>query len=343
MTLYTDNLYKFIIQENAPYFPELRILSGYGSAPFLRKVATEFPNLKIDLYLGMTLQGVSQQNHDEYCKLMNQNSNLRVFYQIKGIQSHVKLIEFKTKNSSRVFVGSANFTENGFVNQRELMTEVSSEVNGLFDFQKDLSIECTFQDITEYILFFQESASTIENQEMNSELSNSESNNIRETDMEVAEKTKLIQKTTGKKHHPTIQNLRAQVNYSYYNKFSLEIVLDENNNPRWLDTGINSWVNGKTPVLTQTPKVSFDKLFPVEKIVEVFADDGNQYKGKLTGRFNGSFMLINGNFYEYIKKNIGLKEYRAISREDLLDFGYTELHFERIDELKYIMTFGLKD
>lgn len=342
MTLYTTNLYERLIETNAPHFCELRVMSGYGSPTFFEKIATRYKNLKIKIYIGMTFQGISKKSHKFYIKLMRENPNIEVFYQIKGIQSHIKLIEFKKKNLRKAYMGSANFTENGFINQRELMTEVNDETDTLFNSQEIVSLKANSTSIHNYITFFDEESQLEHNEECNIESVN---DNYSENTIENVNTPKKINQNKNEKlvNKNKLMDFRSETNYLFYKKFDIEIVLDEKKNPRCLDSGINSWINGKDPVLTQTPKLSFAKLFPIEKTFEILTVEGEKYKAKLTGKFNGDLKLLDANFYDYIKKLIGLKERRAISRQDLLDFGCTKLSFERLDEFKYIMTFGLND
>lgn len=112
----------------APEFNVLRIISGYGSASFLKKVVNGFSHLTIELYLGMTFQDVWQKNHKAYCALMRK-SNIDIYYQVEGIQNHMKLVEFKSP--TKMFICSANFTEDGFIKQRELIAEVEEETDSL--------------------------------------------------------------------------------------------------------------------------------------------------------------------------------------------------------------------
>lgn len=340
MTLYINNLYTHIIQREAPNSTHLRVISGYGSASFLEKVANEFPNLKIQLFLGMTSQGISVRNHEGYRTLMKRNTNIQVYYQINEVPNHMKVLEFSSETQSTAFIGSANFTENGFVTQREIMTQVTDSLASLFKYQLEVSVECTKDAIEKLLIIFSdENFSKVKN-----EISNVEDSNNVENTMTLVEVNKIdIDDLEYQKQTQRIRDLRSQANPEYYHTFNLEIVLDSKYNPRWNSTGINSWTENKIPVLEQTSKILFDKLFPIDNNFQVYADDGHVYIGELTGRFNGNFKLVNGNLYDYVRNHIGIKEYRPISREDLQSYGDTRLHFERLDENLYSMCFGLID
>lgn len=337
--LVTENLYHNIIEKEAPYFNELIIISGYGSADFLANITSRYPHLKISLFLGMTQTnlGISKKNHCEFKKLTELNNNIFVYYQINGAPTHMKVVEFCLGETRKTYVGSANFTENGFINNRELMVLITESATELFVEQMKVSLLCTNERIDDYIYFYSENEEALESV-------------IREEgskyDNEVNER-KLTNPKESRDIEPDIifkfKDIRSTRNFSFFNIFEIEIVLNQINDPRWYDSGINSWMNGKIPSLLQTPKVFFDKIFPVGEVFEIIADDGKIYDAKLTGRFNKNLELVNGNFYEYVRKRIGLNEKRPISRDDLKMYGNTKICFERIDELKYLMSFNLYD
>lgn len=337
--LVTENLYHNIIEKEAPDFNELKIISGYGSSEFLANITSKYPHLKISLFLGMTQTnlGISKKNHDEFKKITELNNNILVYYQINGVPTHMKIVEFCLGETKKSYVGSANFTENGFINNRELMTLITDSTKELFCEQMKVSLLCTDETIDEHIFFYSENEGTMES--LIQEESSNYSDEIKNKKLENPQGLRYTESDIVFK----FRNVRSTRNFSFFNIFEIEIVLNQINNPRWYDSGINSWVNGTTPSLLQTPKVFFDKIFPVGEIFEIIADDGQIYDAKLTGRFNKNLELINGNFYEYVRKRIGLNEKRPISREDLEIYGKTKVCFERIDELKYLMSFNLYD
>lgn len=66
MTLIYENLYDNIIAKNADRYSHLRVITGYSSGNFVHRVLNDFPNLKIELYLGMAMQGISNRDHKAY-------------------------------------------------------------------------------------------------------------------------------------------------------------------------------------------------------------------------------------------------------------------------------------
>lgn len=328
MTVISENLYDEIICKEASRSSELRMISGYGSWTFLKKVKQEFPSLKITLIIGMTVFGISKSNHEGFQKICRQYDDVNVYYTIDGLPNHMKLMQFINDNQVISFLGSANFTENGFINQKEIMANIDDDVTKVFINQQAMCKMCTSEDIHEYVLVFSDESSISENS----------------YDLEISLPTSIDEDGNGKLRKQDMftklrfRNLRSNIDISYYSVFDLEIILG-GNNPRWKDSGINAWVNGKTPTLLQTPSLFFDKIFPLDENFEIYADCGKRYLAKIGGRFSGHLEFLNGSIYDYVREKIGLISKRPISRDDLLNYGNTKLHFERIDRLKYLMSF----
>ena len=108
--LFNNDLYKKIICKEASRFNYLRIISGYGSADFLRRVNRDFPELQIDLFIGMYKEGFSINSHKKFIEIMTEYPDVQVYYQYEGKSTHIKLIEFSDKMKRSTYVGSDNFT-----------------------------------------------------------------------------------------------------------------------------------------------------------------------------------------------------------------------------------------
>ncbi|WP_413367301.1 phospholipase D family protein [Lysinibacillus sp. 3P01SB] len=333
-----NNLYEQIIKREAARSAKLRVMSGYGSAAFLRKVAEEFPGLQIELFIGMSGEGITRNNHNGYRSLINENKNIKVYYQIDGAPTHMKILEFSSPNNKSVFIGSANFTENGFFNNREIMVCVQEDMEPLFNIQKEVSVSCMDINIEKKVRI-------IDGEPL--ELPDNSGEKLKEYENKKNEMPLIITdpalgSVEEKKHRLNrIMGLRKKASPKYYNKFDIEVVLEEKYNTRWDFTGINALFDGKEPALEQTPKIFFDTIFPVGEIINIYTDDGSIYHANVSGRFNGQLKLVDGNLYEYIQKRIGLNEFRAISRQDMIKYGVTKLSFERLNEKDYLMYFDL--
>ncbi|MEB8068153.1 restriction endonuclease PLD domain-containing protein [Mammaliicoccus fleurettii] len=325
MSVYIDNLYGNIISENFKS-DKLKTITGYASAPFLKKVIEEIPDLIIEIYIGMSQQGISINNHKEFCNLMNKHENLKIYYQIKGKNNHMKLYEFSKKSTRKTIIGSANFTENGFFNNQEIMVEAEFDTNDIFKRQKELSLLCTTPNIDKFIDFYNEDSNDVNVEGETQRDNNSSLSNI-----------STIQKE--QEYISTFKKLKTNPNPHYYRKFKIEIVLNKHQNPTWSEKGINAWINNRQPYLQSSQKVFFEKYFPNDEIFYIYTDDGIKFKCKLGGKFNSEIHFVNSNIYEYVKRRINLTVNRPISRDDLINYGNTAFNFTRVNETKYLLEF----
>nr|WP_263314754.1 restriction endonuclease PLD domain-containing protein [Mammaliicoccus sp. Marseille-Q6498] len=329
MSVYNSNLFENVIIKNVE-FENLKIITGYASATFLKKVIEELPQLNIEIYIGMSQQGISTENHSEFCDIMSNCKNINIYYQYIGINNHMKLFEFKNNSGSKVFIGSANFTENGFIKNQEILGEVNLDPTSMFLRQKELSIMCTHPDVDTLIDFYIEEN---EEQEVDQII---KGKNIIEGENE----NNIYKKSKKSSYIPTFKKLRNNPNTHYFNKFDIEVVLDEKANPTWSEKGINAWVNNKSPHIQSTLRVVFEKYFPTDEIFEVYTDDGFKFKCRISGKFNSELQFINENIYEYIKNRINLNQNRPISRNDLTEYGKTKFHFIKVEKNIYLLDFA---
>lgn len=352
MDTYFVNLYENIFGKIANNYTHLRIISGYASASFLSRVINDFPHLKIELFLGMTLHGVSKNNHLEFQSLIKRYENINVFYQIKGKPNHMKILEFSTKTSNKIFIGSANFSENGFFNHKEVLTEIDFLPESLFIDQVNDSLICNDKSINDFIKFYDEDTNDLSlvNDKIDSAASLVEvdecevSNELENENVLQQNATTISSKIKGnvgkRKSIKSWSLLRGRIDYEYYLSFEVTVILQRNNNPRWANKGINAWVDGRNPVLVQTPKLLFAKVFPCNEKFSIYTDDNKLFNAKLTGKFNGELEVLNFNLYDYIRERIGLVEKRPISYDDLVSNGYATMYFTRINHNEYKMSFN---
>jgi len=343
MEIYIEDLYENIFGRVANDYTSLKVISGYASANFLSRVINDFPHLKIELFLGMTSQGVSEKNHLDFQSLMKKNGNISVFYQVEGIPNHMKILEFSKgiPINKKVFIGSANFSENGFFYNKEVMTEIDSLPEILFDDQVKISLSCLDEHINSYVEIYgnearkQDLGDSIENEGFN-QTENDTSLQISVTDL----RSKLSNNQNRRVAINSWELLKNKRDPKYYHSFEITVVLPKENNARWANKGINGWVDYRVPVLEQTPKVLFIKVFPQDEEFTIYTDDNQILNAKLTGNFNGQLEVLNLNLYDYIRSRIGLIEKRPISYDDLVTSGYTTMYFTRINQNEYKMSFN---
>lgn len=331
MTTYTTNLYDRIIVSHAKVSSRLKVISGYASSTFLKRVIEEFPSLKIDLYIGMTHQGVSKKDHEMYCEWTRDNGQVKVYYQTTLIPNHMKILMFEVGALKRIFLGSANFSENGFLYQQEIMTEVETNLDALYIQQHANSIICIHPQVDKYVTFFEVDyvSQAFGEQEI----------------LERIEEIKLDEDEQNLQQYLQFKStLEASTTNSFSKDFSIEVVLPKSGNPHWASNGVNAWRQNKQPHLLQTNKVKFNNYFPSEQMFDIYADDGVKLKAKVTGKFNSRQLSVeNVNLYEYVCKRIGLNNGAPISYENLLAYGRTNMVFNRIDNKTYIMNFRVEN
>lgn len=329
MNTYTDKLYENIIVPFAKESSCLKIISGYASSTFLNKVKTEFPHLQIDLFLGMTYQGISRQDHNRYSTWSKEDDKIKVFYQIHPVPNHMKIVCFRSPIKKHTYIGSANFSENGFLYQREIMTEIHDDIEELFKIQHENSIICTEKDVETFINIYDATYDRllIEEQQI----------------FEEPEKLSLEDEQQNLQNYFYLDSEFRQNSLNKKNEFSIEVVLPQAQNRHWDVNGINAWRQNETPHLIQTPKVMFDKYFPYERMFEIYTDDGIKLKAIVKGKFNSRKLYSeNVNIYKYVCKRIGLKNNAPISHENLLAYGRTSMLFKRIDNKTYLMDFRIE-
>lgn len=150
--IHTENLYSSIILKNAKNIKKFRVITGYSSGLFIERVLQDCPNASIELYIGMALQGISKIDHLRYIRL-SRRKNVNVFYVYRLPNVHQKIIEITDNSGDQItYVGSANFSENGFGKQSEILTTVADDLDGVFKTIKDQVALCSDKEILQYIL-----------------------------------------------------------------------------------------------------------------------------------------------------------------------------------------------
>lgn len=326
MKVYYNDLYTGIFHENTNRYNNVRIISGYSSNTFLEKVMLDFPKINIELYIGMICEGISEENHNKYQAIMKENKNIQIYYQVNGVPNHMKLYDFFNDIDHLMFIGSANFSENGFSNQKEIMGQVIFNANELFEEQKNNSLLCIDKDIDKYISLFEDP---------NKEKKYSS----REDDDELIKDKPQIKKG----RRVTINHFlkRYKKDKSFIgNEFNFFIVHSSIADINWDRSGINNWVLKRESTIKQTTtKVEFKELFPLETEFKIYTDDDYTFTAKIGGDFDREIYFKDVDIYNYFKLRIGLKENRPISYEDLKEYNLSSAFFTRISEREYFVEF----
>lgn len=317
--IYNNELYLNVLKENCKIYDKLSIISGYASASFLERIIEEFPNLKIELFIGMSQEGVLRANHKQYLRIMSINKNVNIYYQYKAALTHIKAYVFSNSEETKSFAGSANFTENGFIFNNELLCETNESLNELFDDQKKKSKLCNDKSINEYLQIV-------------------DKRNLREDIFNDIDSIKKNIKEFNKKN-----NIKSDLKVDNSDVFiKLPIVVPLKANKRWDSSGINGEFSNRNPHLIKSNynNVADMKSFFIQDAeLDIIDFKGESIKGKLDGEFNRELHFLNINLYDYFSNIIGLKEKTPITHEHLEYFGYKFFTFKKVDSNKYLLTF----
>lgn len=152
--LHNSNLLDHVF--STPYendFDTVQISSGYASPEFLVFILNKFPNLSIDLTIGMIPKDkIFKSNHSAFVDLMSRYPKLTVSYVTSPQPNHSKIYHWlhSQTNETKTFVGSANFSINGFLINQETMLQ-SNEVT-IQDLSTNLSTTlCTSEEATSFV------------------------------------------------------------------------------------------------------------------------------------------------------------------------------------------------
>lgn len=330
MIKYSD-LYSELFSELAKSYDELEIISGYASPVFLSKVIKDFPHLKIKLFIGMSDEGISINSHLKY-KEIQETSNASIYYQsnkINGVKpNHIKAYKFSKGDDHRVFIGSPNFTENGFFNNREILSEISSDLSDLFDDQMNNSVSCVEPNITDYIKFIvSEAKGAIKNDQYEEP----------PTELVVLgnQEFKYIKLSNNVRND--LYSYRKNIDKGYHKFFKVRIALNASSNSRWATIGINGKLSGEPSVLKYSPDGYLYDLFPIGKEIIIHTDDGKVLRGKLVGSFGKDLTLIDDTWYDYTVNRLGIDFGIPLSNENLSQLKCASFEFERINDSEYIM------
>src|SRR5699024_9049402 len=127
MKVYTEDLYNNVLKSNLNRYSKLKILSGYASSSLLEHIINEYPNLWIELNIGMAREGITKNEHAKFKKLSS--NYVKVYYNTSNKYNHMKIYEFTNTEEKVYYTGSANFSDNGFIENEEILVQVDYNLN----------------------------------------------------------------------------------------------------------------------------------------------------------------------------------------------------------------------
>ncbi|MCE5043742.1 phospholipase D family protein [Staphylococcus chromogenes] len=329
-----SSLFQEVFESNLKKYKSVRIVSGYASASFLEDLLKINNDLKVDLYIGMTHEGISIQNHELFKKMSEKLNNVKVYYQVKGKPTHIKLYEFYNGIDKCQYVGSANFSENGFYKNNELLVETYLNTQDIFNLQNENSLSCLDENIESYILFYEENLEKIKDDlsQEPEKVGNEDIDDLDVTNTQIDD-DKLENETTITKIKKF--NLKNNITKPIRN-FMLPIVTDKKANLLWHKVGINNVFSNGDPCLVRSNQRSLKDILPTSFKIQMY--DGKTYDANLKGKFGKELHIEGWNLYSEIAKIIGLTEKRPINHEDLLKLGFSDFYLVKKEEGFYIMT-----
>lgn len=348
MAFYIEDLYKKVIQEPAEYFNYLKVVSGYASAGFLKKVIADFPDHKVTLIVGMAPLGISVKNHEEFKKICTSFPKIKVFYQTETPPTHMKIYQWYFGESPGVsFIGSANFSEAGFLGQNEILSPMIDIFSTLIEDILSRSVFCLDEEVLSRIPLFED----IESIKSSSEefISRKPVN----YDMLLLNRNydDNVFKSKEKKTHNKVNLKKMLLNnlrLTPYNHITVELMLKDD--PHWESKALNVWTrphNTKSDSyinIERTNKLGETKwdFFSRNADIQVISDDDTQWIVRRAGEYGKELKVIEGiSFYEYFSHRLGITEERSLSYKDFYNYGRTNVDFYKLNENQYLLDFSL--
>jgi len=136
----------------------LKIISGYATSVMASDHLEDLNEKQLDVHISLLVgmcpsDGLSLSNHRGFQSIVNSKmasfkDRFTCSYIYKAPPVHSKLyIWYKGKNLYKAFIGSANYTQNAFYHQRELLAEIhDSNINEYCQMLEEDSIFCNLSD-----------------------------------------------------------------------------------------------------------------------------------------------------------------------------------------------------
>lgn len=302
---YTENLVEEILEKPARNNDELIILSGYGSAKFLREINEKLIGTKLTLIIGMASQGIAKQDYNEYVELCKKHKNVTVKFQVEKPATHMKIYQWLHKGvPTECYIGSANFSYSGFLKNNEIMSKLDNDCLEIITKYQAFSVDCLSDEIDENIKLFDEEVFTAEIGEL----------------IDFSESNQALKEIN-------IENLRNnQLKRYEYDEYYTEVTLVFNN-------GLNRGIRSKQYSYLDIDKnlTFFDMHLPVGE-TGTLDIDGFKFDIRRDGP-SGRRLYILHDYYDFYQIVLTLTvdssatiEYAALVRQDLhsLKFIYMD-------------------
>lgn len=323
MLYHSTNLYEEVLIKPAYDGANgLKIISGYATSAMafhhLEHLLALNKEINISLLVGMCpLNGLSISNHKGFQTIANLEfpKNFSCSYIFQAPAVHSKLyIWYKNNSFYKAYIGSANYTQNAFLNkQREILLETSNQnVESYYSLIEKDSIYCTHNDVENLIQIF-------------STKNYSNNYTIRGQDNELH----------------TTEHGNSQVTISLLSSRTGDI-----QNVGGLNWGQREGRNPNQAYIQLPPDVYKSDFFPLRsQHFTVVTDDSKLFICTRAQKDqNGQAIETphnNSLLGEYFRNRLGLPNGAFIKKSDLERYGRTNVTFYKIDNENYVMDFSV--
>lgn len=363
---------------STPYendFDTVQILSGYASPEFLVFILNKFPNLSIDLTIGMIPKDkIFKSNHFAFVNLMSRYPKLTVSYVTSSQPSHSKIYHWlhSQTNETKTFVGSANFSINGFLINQETMLQSNELTN------QDLSTNllttlCTSEEAARFVKDDLPLESEISNEKENIALAiESKKADLiySEADLHILrDYSKIVHIDRIHSNTSHVQNLPRGEGFSSVNVSlnSTSRSLKHQNIPplfpsknqatltlltRSGEVGAKSGLNwgqrahrnlneAYIPVSSKIHKDQPDFFPELAELFTIKTDDGEEFTCVMSQNNRKCIETTESNALlgRYFRKKLGLPEGTFITLDHLKNYGKTYVTITKLDDRSYLMSF----
>ncbi|MBY0001441.1 NgoFVII family restriction endonuclease [Priestia aryabhattai] len=306
-------------------FRKIKILTGYASSAFLFHILEQYPDIEIDLIIGMAKKdGINSWDHERYLQLVNEYPKVNIYYRTLSPGIHSKIYYWyddEYTDNSITFVGSANFSWNGFRDQIELLVEANHEnIDQVFNVAKLHLISCTNPNVEEHINFvnlrLKRTFKANEEVQIVEEARNPKNNCVQLLDLPYVDLSLMIDRTN-----------------SIHGKSGLNWGQRDGREPNQAYIPVPVPFNNANPNFFPPLKQNFTLITDDEQqLICVMAQSGR--KAIHTSK-NNSIMG------RYFRQRLGVPLGSKVKVQDLLNYGRTQLRIYKIDSETYFMDFGV--
>lgn len=318
MLISSPNLYEEMFE--IPYnngYRTLNILSGYASAVFLTEIRDAFPELQINLIVGMAaVDGVSIWDHEQYRRVCTESDRITVRYQYLTPGNHSKLYEWLPldREPSISFIGSANFSRNGIRTQSEMMYRIEN-LNTIAHFTNLPLIDCQSPNVSSLINIHSNEVTYLNNNNSYQVQVNDPDNLNRLALPRLQVSLSLLSSRDGQVHSSAGLNWGQRAGRNRNQAYIPVLNSVHRENPDFFP-------NHRQPFTLFTPEGDY--------LVCVMAQDNR--KAIETTHDNSVLGL-------YFRRKLGLASGERVTLEHLERYGRTYVTIEKIDSERYILNF----